>query len=137
MSVNTRKQRNYLYNQTFLKWTVEQRLSEFERTSIDVTLAIHKFGNKANDETFDKLAESLADFETMLETAEETFPSLRAKMDKIIKAKLTVLKKQGQANGFKEKAKKIEEDALNVKNIVEKQQTEVKKSKGLKKLFRN
>lgn len=125
-----------MYSLTFLKWSVEQRLSELERASIDTTLAIHKFGNKADDETFKKLCEAFSDLETMLEVAEDTFPALRFEMDKIKKAKLSVLKKQGQANNYKEKANKIEAEALNVKKIIEKQQTEAKNSKGLKKLFR-
>ncbi|MGD2113404.1 MAG: hypothetical protein PVG07_00015 [Acidobacteriota bacterium] len=136
MSVNTRKQRNYLYGLTFLKWSVEQRLSELERCSIDSTLAIHKFGNKADDDTFKKLCEAFSDYETMIEVAEETFPALRAEMDKIKKAKLTVLKKQGQANKHQEKADQIKEEALNLGKIIEKQETDTKKSKGLRSLFR-
>lgn len=135
MSINTRKQRNHLYSLTFLKWTVEQRLSELERCSIDSTLAIHKFGNKADDDTFKKLCEMLSNYETMIEVAEETFPALRAEMDKIKKAKLTVLKKQGQATKYEDKAKKIKEDALNLGKIIEKQKTEEGNSKGLRKLL--
>lgn len=135
MSLNTKKQRLHLYGLTFMKWSVEQRLSELERTSIESTLSIHRFGNKADDDNFKKLCESLSDFETMLEVAEETFPRLRFEMERIQKAKLTALKKQGQANNLKEKAKKIEEKAYKLPDIIEKQESQNPRSKGLKKLL--
>ena len=110
MSLNTLKQRQYLYKQTFLKWTVPQRLSTLEQTAIETTLNVHKFGNNANDPNFKKFCESLSDIETMIEVAEMTFPSLRAEMDTFKKQKLTVLKKQ---TALKEEADGLEKVAEN------------------------
>jgi hypothetical protein len=135
MSLNTKKQRNHLYSLSFLKWSVERRLSTLEKTSIESTLAIHKFGNDASEINFNKLCESLSDFETMLEVAEETFPALRGKMDMIKKQKLTVLKKQGTANKLEEQAKKIKENALKLPEIIKEQEEQAKNSKGLKRLL--
>lgn len=119
-----------------MKWSVEKRLSELERCTIDCSLAIHKFGNNAEMNNFTKLCESLSDFETMLEVCEETFPTLRFKMDEIKKAKLTVLKKQGEATKFEEKAQAIKDQAIKIDEIIKKQVTDNSKSKGLRKLFR-
>lgn len=94
MSVNTRKQRNYVYGLTFLKWSVERRLSTLQQGSIETSLAVLKFGNEASEDNYKQLAEKLSDFETMLEVAEETFPALRADMDRIKKEKLITLKMQ-------------------------------------------
>lgn len=139
MSLNTKKQRIHLYGQTFMKWSVEQRLSELEKASIETTLSIHKFGNQANDDNFKKMCEAFSDLETMLEVAEETFPAFRMKMDDIKKAKLTVLKKQtaltSQAQKHEAKADKKKEEALNVSKIIEKQVTDASNSKGLRKLL--
>ena len=126
MSLNTRKQRNYLYNRTFLKWSIEERLIEFQKTALEVSLAIHNFGHKADNETFQRLNESLADFETMLETAEETFPNLRSSVEEIKKAKLIVLSKHTEINKeadkVQDKADKIREKAKNLKAVVKSQQ---------------
>lgn len=139
MSLNTKKQRAHLYGLSFLKWTPEQRLSTLEKTSIECSLAVHKFGNDANEAHFNKFAESLSDFETMLEVAEETFPSLRFKMDEIKKQKLTVLKKQtllkNEAKKHEEKAEQFKEKASNISTVIEKQQEATIKSKGLLRLL--
>jgi len=139
MSFNTQKQRSHLYNLTFMKWKVEERISEFEKTSIESTLAIHKFGYKADNESFKKLCESLSDFETMLEVAEETFPALRENMDAIKKAKMIVLKKHttlsDEASKHEIKADNLKKQASNISTVIEYQKKQKIKSKGLKSLF--
>lgn len=135
MSLNTRKQRNYLYNQTFMKWTPEERISELEKAAIEVSLSVHKMGDNATAESFKKFTESISDFETMLETAELTFPTLRARIDTIKKAKLTTLKKHtvftDEAEKHKSKADIANEKASKIKTVIESQQNQKVKSKGL------
>ena len=139
MSLNTRKQRSYLYSQTFLKWKVEQRLSTLQKTAIESSLAIHKFGNNATQEGFKKLCESLSDFETMLEVIEETFPALRSEMDLIKKEKLTVLKKQNvlnnQAKKLEGKAEEKKKKSINIPEIIKMQTEQKLKPNGIRKLF--
>lgn len=139
MSLNTKKQRQHLYNSTFLKWSVERRLSTLEKSTIDSTLSIHNFGNGASEEHFLKFCEALSDFETMIEVAEMTFPALRPEMERIQKQKLTTLKKrsllQNKSSELEKKAEAIKEKALNLPEIIKKQESEKIKSKGLKKLF--
>ena len=139
MSFNTPKQRKHLYSLTFLKWTVERRLSELEGSSIESSLAVHKFGNDANNVNFNKLAESLSDLETMLEVAELSFPHLRFKIDKIKKQKLTVLKKQttisNEADKLEGKIVKLKTKASSLTSVIDKQKSEPIKSKGLKGLL--
>lgn len=139
MSLNTRKQRNYLYSRTFLKWELIQRLETLEKTSIEASLAIHNFGHLATKDNFDKLCNSLSDFETMLEVAEETFPDLRSEIDRVKKEKLTILKKRSvldnQANGLEKKAKEKKEKSLKIPEIIKQQQEQKLKPNGFKKLF--
>jgi hypothetical protein len=94
-----RKRRNLLYQYTFLKWTVERRLSTFEKTAIETTLAIHNFGNNATEQNFNKFCESVADIKTMVEVAEQSFPLLRIRSEDIMKEKLTILDLRTQEKG--------------------------------------
>ena len=96
MSLNTKKQRQFLYRYTFLKWTPEQRLSTFEKSAIELSLAIHNFGNKPTDKTMNMLAEKIGDLETMAEVSELSFENLRQTIDVIKKEKLTTLQKQSR-----------------------------------------
>lgn len=133
MSLNTRKQRNHLYGFTFLKWKVEQRLSTLQKSAIETSLSVHNFGNGASEAHFLKMCETLSDLETMIEVAEETFPTLRHEMDRIKKEKLTALKKREKLNG---EAKELEEKAEQKKEAASKVPEEQKKKKGiLKHLF--
>lgn len=136
MSYNSLKQRRPLYNATFLKWSIQRRLSTFEQASIESTLSIHKFGNEASQANFDNLCESLSDLETMIEVAEESFPALRGQMDVIKKHKLKALKKQTEANKLEDKAKEIKEKALNLPDIIKQQEEQAKNSKGIKRFFK-
>ncbi len=140
MSVNNRKQRNYIYGLTFLKWTPEQRLSSLEQISIETSLAAHKFGTKPDEERFNKLCESISDLETMIEVAEESFPKLRETADKIMKSKLVTLKKQtvlkNAAKKHEEKAVEKKKEALNLAKVIEGQKKNSKKLNYFGKLFR-
>jgi len=82
MSLNTQKQRQYLYNFTFMKWTVEQRLSTFQKSAIEVALTVNKFGTDASDANFNKLCENVSDIETMIEVIELTFAPLREEVER-------------------------------------------------------
>lgn len=114
MSLNTRKQRNHLYSLVFLKWSVERRLSTLQQGSIETSLAVLHFGNEATEANYKQLAEKLSDFETMQEVAEETFPALRADMDRIKKEKLLTLKMQTKIMSGKGTEKEKEEKAAKV-----------------------
>ena len=99
-----------------MKWTPERRLSTFERTAIETSLAIHNFGNGATETTFRKLSESVADIKTMIEVAELTFPILKAEAERIMKEKLVALdirtQEEERAKANTEKAEeKTEEKA--------------------------
>lgn len=122
-----------------MEWKLEERISEFEKTSIESTLAIHKFGYKANNESFKIFCEKLADFETMLEVAEETFPALRENIDSIKKSKLITLKKHtkltDEATKHEEKAGELKNEASNISTVIEDQKKQKIKSKGLKRLL--
>lgn len=139
MSLNTRKQRNYLYSQTFLKWDVTQRLETLEKTSIESSLTIHNFGHLATKDNFERLCDSLSDFETMLEVAEETFPALRQEIDRIKKEKLTILKKrsvlESQASDLEKKAKEKKEKSLKIPEIIKEQEEQKLKPNRIKRLF--
>jgi peptidoglycan hydrolase CwlO-like protein len=127
MSLNTLKQRQYLYKQTFLKWKVEQRLSTMEQTAIETSLSVHKFGSNATEPNFKKLCESLSDIETMIEVAEMTFPTLRGEMDALKKEKLTVLKKQ---TALKEEAEEIDKKAEAIRKQASEVPQQVKNKSG-------
>ena len=106
MSVNNSqlKKRKLIYKFTFMKWTPERRLSTFERTAIETSLAIHNFGNGATETTFRKLSESVADIKTMIEVAELTFPILKAEAERIMKEKLVALDIRTQEEDILQKA---------------------------------
>lgn len=91
-----RKQRNLLYNYTFLEWPVDKRLSTFEGISIEFSLAIHKFGMSATDETFQELCTSLAELKTMIEVHEESINGLKANSEAIMQEKLFTLDRRKQ-----------------------------------------
>ena len=108
MSLNTFKQRRNLYNSTFMKWRIEQRLLTLQRNCIEAALHVHNFGDDSSDANFEKLCEHTSDIETMIEVLELTFPALRHKMELIRKRKLITLQKTTVLN---EEAKKLEDKA--------------------------
>ena len=140
MSFNTKKQRQHLYNLTFLKWTLERRLSTLQQSTIETTLAIHVFGNKPTQDNFIKLSEALSDLETMIEVHELTYPALRQEMDKIQKQKLITLKKQNalesQASRLETKATEKKEAAAKIPDLIKKQKEQKAKNTIWKRLFR-
>jgi len=132
MSVNNSnlKKRKLIYKFTFMKWTPERRLSTFERTAIETSLAIHNFGNGATETTFRKLSESVADIKTMIEVAELTFPILKAEAERIMKEKLVALDIRTQEE---ERAKANTEEAE--EKAEEKAETTDKKKTFFRKLL--
>jgi len=118
MSLNIKKQRQYLYKMTFMLWNVEQRLSTFQKSAIEVSLAVNKFGTEASDANFNKLCENVSDIETMIEVIELTFAPLREEVERIKKQKLVVLQRttrlNQEANGLEEKAGLIKKEASEV-----------------------
>lgn len=139
MSINTRKQRNYLYSKTFLTWKIEERISEFEKTAIEASLSIHKFGYKADNLSFQNLCEILSDNEIMLEVAEESFPNLRNNIDAIKRSKLLSLKKHtaiiDESQQLEVKANQLKEQASNLTKVIDQQKAAQIKSKKLFRLF--
>ena len=106
MSLNTLKRRSHLYSNTLLKLKTETRLSSFERTAIENSLSIHKFLHFSSEANLKEMAETISDFETMVEVVQLTFAKLRPEIDKIKKEKLRDLERRMKEKEIKEKDSK-------------------------------
>lgn len=86
-----RKQRSLLYRYTFSEWPIEEQLRTLQACSAELSVAVHKFGVSANDETFKELCNCIADTKTMIEVQEDNIKGLKGNVETIMQDKLIKL----------------------------------------------
>lgn len=89
----TKKQRLKLYRQTFLKsWNVEKILETLYQLAYEFGQKVRLFNDKSEINEYNKLCESIGDFEVQIEVLEQKFPKMRKNIEVVKSHKLKKLK---------------------------------------------
>lgn len=113
MKANTLKQREHAYKEIFKGWDASNHLITFASSCATSATSVLRFLNNPNNVTVDTLAQSLADYEVMLELTNQRYEGqdLAKKIELYKKQKVQTLIDRRLLEVKKEKAEQIADAA--------------------------